>query len=81
MSIRPLPLPSMIGVTLSSASEIKTKISADVHGLLTDALKEKRVRDKKSAETATAIVDTPSAKRVRTTAGGGFFYEGRCLCH
>eukprot|EP00904_Undaria_pinnatifida_P011834 jgi/Undpi1/7781/HiC_scaffold_23.g10254.m1 len=65
-----------VGVALASASEIKTKIRAEVHSLLTDAVKEKRVRDKKAAEAATAIVDTPAAKRARTTAGGGSATQG-----
>ena len=65
-----------VGVALASASEIKTNIRAEVHSLLTDAVKEKRVRDKKAAEAATAIVDTPVAKRARTTAGGGSATEG-----
>lgn len=70
-----------IGVALASASEIKRTIRAEVHKLLTDAVKEKRVRDKKAAESATAIVDTraagtPAAKRARTTAGDGSATEG-----
>ena len=65
-----------VGVALASAFEIKTKIRAEVHSLLTDAVKENRVRDKKAAEAATAIVDTPAAKRARTTAGGGSATEG-----
>ena len=64
------------GVALASASEIKTKIRAVVHNLLSDAVKEKRVRDKKATEAATAIVDTTAAKRERTTAGGGSATEG-----
>ena len=69
-----------VGVALASAFEIKTKIRAEVHSLLTDAVKEKRVRDKKAAEAATAIVDTPAAKRARTKAGWPC-YGGGWLCH
>ena len=65
-----------VDVALAYASEIKTKIRAEVHSLLTDAVKEKRVRDKKAAEAATAIVNTPAAKQARTTAGGGSATQG-----